>query len=173
MKTEIIKIRFKNIFFFFVKSVIYPTLVYSILLGILILINRIDIEDLVEYQKVFIVIFLIIIAFSMYLLIEYSLFSLNRRIVVKDNTVTFLKGKKIVFKKNQNDICSFQIYGEIHNLNFFPWGSFRYCVITFIDNSVLTINCLQAKNLENVLKKKAEIRRDIFPSLILSMIFRG
>jgi hypothetical protein len=172
MKDRVVRLRGKYLLYFLIKSIIYPIIVYLIILGILVLIRKLSIEDIFEYQNTFIVVLLITLGVSIYLLLEYSLLSLGKKVIISDNTITLYIGEKLKYKKTFSEISSYSIYGETNSFHFFPWGSFSYCSLLFNDGNDLVINCLQSRKLDGILEIDSTKRRNVFPSLLMHKIIR-
>ncbi|MGD9994215.1 MAG: hypothetical protein AB7S69_13045 [Salinivirgaceae bacterium] len=154
-----------------IRSIIFPTILYVLILWIYTTIGRISLTDILEFKEAFFIPFIVIIGISIIFLFEYLLFSLNKRFIINKKNLQFYKHGYLYKSINLDDIKKVIEYGETYKFHFFPWGSYKYADFLLQDDSRITINNLQYKEIKQLFLDRYEFRRNIFPSLILYRIY--
>jgi hypothetical protein len=172
MTDKIVALNIKDIFLALKRSIIYPIALYLIIIGLFVLMHKLKLEDILKYRNVFIIFISATAISSAYFLIEYIVFGSGKKFVVIDKSIhVYIKGK-LKEIKDFSEIQSFTTYGETFALYFLPWGCFNYTVIRFVDDKEIIINCLQTRKKDCFLGLNTEMKRSVFPSIVLYKILK-
>lgn len=168
-----IKLNFKDAFYLFRISLLYPILLVVIVAVISDSTGYLKYSDILEVTNVSLFFIGILFGLPALLFIEYILYSIGARMAVKDDRIALLKNGNTKASYLIGDIQSFKVFGEIHKFYMFPWLSYKFGVIEFKNGKYLVVTNLQIRKIEEFLNIEKEYIRNLFPSISLYLIYRG